>query len=658
MPQLTQPYDEVKVPFQKMTFSPDVPSSALGPNEYNIGKNIEVDVRGIRSVSGDQAILSAVPGKPVYITGGYRNGGEFWFIIALESGSWVAANGTQVYKDITPAWTSFGGYTQATNITEAWNGTVPVFCDGINPPFFFPDEPNDPVYHDPPKLVVYSNLIKPSGITDIAYDSPTTQILTFDTPYASAPYINGQKITISGVNNYYNGTYTVQSSTTTTVTYYAVPGSAYPGPITGQQVSPTYTWNYNPNWKNLTAGFIRLYSTPNVGNILVAGNLTATNLDDSVSRFPITIQWSQAFGLNAMPGTWEPTILNVANQLEVPLRGEAVDAFPCNGQMFICSYWDTVVLSPMNYATTSAPILGVRLFNQGRGLLTANCWGNTDKLVYGFDARDIWAFDGQNFTGLGNQRVKNFFFKEMDPAYYDRAYMEVNSHKNQIEIYYTDSSAEFGVPNKMLSYRYDLDCWNPPRDVSNATFACESPTWFWKSGPPEYPVWDFNAASRTIVYARVSFDPDHLYTPIAQKDVGYGIADWSAVASTTGTPITSTFKRSNITLIKDYSGKLMVHRLLPEIYNIDAASDLTIDPETQTSLIGSVNIKIQGAESVGQAPTESTYITMATDTSEPWAQIDQNAHRVNNIEITNTSNSNIWICTATTWQYTQVEDDR
>ena len=29
----------------------------------------------------------------------------------------------------------------------------------------------------------------------------------------------------------------------------------------------------------------------------------------------------------------------------------------------------------------------------------------------------------------------------------------------------------------MISYRYDLDVWNPPRDVSIATFACESPVW-------------------------------------------------------------------------------------------------------------------------------------------------------------------------------------
>jgi hypothetical protein len=42
----------------------------------------------------------------------------------------------------------------------------------------------------------------------------------------------------------------------------------------------------------------------------------------------------------------------------------------------------------------------------------------------------------------------------------------------------------------------------------------------------------------------------------------------------------------------------------------------------------------------------------------PWAQINQNAFRVNTIELGDTSDQNIWMCSATTWQITQVEDDR
>jgi len=632
MAQLKSQYDEVRIPFTKMSFTPDVPSTALGPNEYNSGLNVETDIRGIRSVAGDQAILNNVPGTPTFITGGFRQSGQFWFIVATVEGNWYASNGNIDWYDITPGGTPIIGYAQNTNITEAWNGTIPFFNDTVGAPMFLPDEPGA-------ILVQYSNLIIPSGITDITYVNPTTQRITLTTAYSSAPYIGGQQILISGVNNYFNGKFTVVSSTTTTIDYLAVPGASYPGGAVGS-VSPAYTWNYNPNWKSYYANFLRLYSTPNVGSILVAGNLTATALDDSTEIYPVTIQWSQAFGLNQAPSTWEPTVTNVANQLEVPLRGPALDAFPSNGQFFLCSYWDTVVFSPLNYSTTSAPILGVRLYNQGRGLLSSNCWCNTDKLVYGVDARDIWVFDGTDFQGLGNQRVKNWFFDQLDPQYYDRVFMETNSQKNQVEIYYPDSNAIEGVPNRMLSYRYDLDVWNAPREVESATFACESP--IYTGNVP-------NLGSRTVVYARGITNQR-----LVQKDMTYSWAD--------GSSIESSFRRDNIKLLKDYSGKLMVHRILPEVNNMGAEPftgdfNKTVNPATSTHK-GNVTVTIEGATSVASSPTVKTPVTMPIDTDSPWCQIDQNSFRVNNIEISNTSNNSVWMCSAATWQITQTEDDR
>jgi hypothetical protein len=409
-------------------------------------------------------------------------------------------------------------------------------------------------------------------------------------------------------------------------------------------VAPLYCWNYNPNWKSVAAGFVRLYTTPNVGNILVAGNLTIVDQDDVVTNYPTTVRWSQAVTIPyVMPVTWVPTVLNVANELEIPVRGTVLDAFPANGNLYLSSYWDTVVFTPMNYSTTSAPILGVRLYNQGRGLLTANCWANTDDKVYGIDARDIWVFDGQSFQGIGNQRVRNWFYNELDPVYIDRVYMETNTQKNQIEIYYPDLDADAGVPNKMISYRYDLDVWNAPRDVNHATFACEAPIFTYNALTTD---WEYNKASRTVVYAR-----GVLNQQLVQKDIGYYFIN--------GLAINSSFRRDNIKILKDYSGKLLVHRILPEVYNLNN-NDVTINPDTESALIGKVDITIEGANSVGQKPQQSTGISMATDTNYPWTQINQNAFRVNSIKIASnvTTPGTIWICTGTTWQVTEVEDDR
>ena len=220
--------------------------------------------------------------------------------------------------------------------------------------------------------------------------------------------------------------------------------------------------------------------------------------------------------------------------------------------------------------------------------------------------------------------------------------MQVNTQKNQIEIYYPDKDATNGVPNKMLAYRYELDVWNAPRDVSNATMSCESPIWI---SEDEGVTWSPNLGSRTVVYARGIIDQK-----IVQKDIGYVFPG--------DVPISSRFRRDNIKLLKDYSGKLMVHRILPEAVNLGATPFNDHNFIQLPESTGNLSIKIEGANSVGQVPQSSTDHTIQLNTDNPWMQINQNAHRVNSIEISNTSNSHVWMCTQTTWQFTQVEDDR
>jgi hypothetical protein len=101
---------------------------------------------------------------------------------------------------------------------------------------------------------------------------------------------------------------------------------------------------------------------------------------------------------------------------------------------------------------------------------------------------------------------------------------------------------------------------------------------------------------------------------------------------------------------------------LPEVVNL-GDNELPLDPADPTHK-GNVTITIEGANSVGSEPTAKTPVTIPIDANgavngdNPWAQINQNAFRVNTLDITNSSNNSIWMCNATTWQYTQTEDDR
>jgi hypothetical protein len=332
-------------------------------------------------------------------------------------------------------------------------------------------------------------------------------------------------------------------------------------------------------------------------------------------------------------------------------------------------------------------------------------------MIYGIDARDVWVFDGTSFTGLGNQRVKNWFFNQLDQTNIDRIFMISNTQRNQIEIYYPTIDAVDGVPNKMISYRYDLDCWNPPRDVSSATMAAESPVRTFNGA-----TWTYNDASRTVIYARGVADEK-----IVQKDQGYSFLD--------DAPIASYFRRDNLKLLNDYSGKLMVHRILPEFVNLSndelpinpgasftitglsgtgttatatfatqpykpftvgdsiivtgatpnsyngvnvvtavtlgsvswasaATGSMTVPGTVATNLIGNLTVTLEAANAVGQAAQSVNSNTITSDTNYPWIQYNQNAYRVNYIELSNSSNTDIWMCSAATWQFTQVEDDR
>ena len=165
--------------------------------------------------------------------------------------------------------------------------------------------------------------------------------------------------------------------------------------------------------------------------------------------------------------------------------------------------------------------------------------------------------------------------------------------------------------------------------------ACEAPIY----GPFPDSTDFFDDASRTMVYSRGVAN-----TALVQKDIGHTFIS--------NTPISSEFRRDNIQLLKDYSGHLLVHRILPEVINLNEVG-LPVANST-----GNITVTVGGSNSVGQDPTFKAAITIACNTDSPWTQINQNAFRINSVKLTNTSNTTTWLCSATTWQYTQTQDDR
>jgi hypothetical protein len=614
---MPQTFTEVSTPFTNMSFTPDVPASALAATEYNAGFNIESDTRGIKNVLGDETILSQITGKILHVTGGYRNNNVWWFIVGTVNaggvGRWYAVN-TAGVTEITPQG-GLTGYYDGMPITDAWNGTVVFLNDSVSAPMF--------LLADGTQLQQYSQNSQTIEVTG-ASGTGTTVTLTFTTQ-PSAPYQLGSSIVVNGIDPVgYNGTFVVTACNTTSVSFLSTTTATY---NSGGTIVPLYLWNFNPNWKSVTARWLRMYSSPNVGTVLIAGNLTAIDQSNTVLHFPCTVQWSQAFGLNSGPLSWAPTALNIANQLEVPLRGEALDGWNLGGNFYVASYWDSVVFSPINYQSTSAPVFGIRILNQGRGLLNENCMDNADLVVYGVDARDFWSFDGNNFTGIGNQKIKNYFFSNLNPTYANRVFVINNTEKYQIEYYYPDLNST-GFCNQMISYRYDLQIWNPPRQTSDASAACESPIF-----TPTGNTWSYNNGSRTVVYSQGTAN-----VQLVQKDTSYTFLN--------DTPITSQFRRDNIQICPNYSQQALLHRIYPKV--------VVYSGNTATN----ININIGGSNSTGQTPTLLGNVNMNIDTNNPWTQITQNAFRLNSVEINTTTSDSQYAVTALNWQFTPTQDQR
>ena len=528
-------YTNLRTPFHGMSFCPDVPSNALGPNEYNSGLNVEADVRGIKKVDGENAILSAIPGNVFFIDSGFRDQTTFVYIAATVEGKWYMITPSTI-TNITPGvgatpGISLAGYNADLNITASWVGSV----------FFINDTLNNPMYFV-------------AGATEIA-------------------------------------------------------------------ITPDAQWNYEAGVTKVTAGFVRSYCSPNVGNILIAGNLNKT-VGGITTNYPTTERWSQAFATTGIPGSWQPTLSNVANEQEVPLRGPMIDGFFLGTNFFMCSYWDTAVLSPLSYQSTSAPVFGVRLFNTGRGLFNNNCWSNTDSSVYGVDSRDIWVFDGANFSSLANQKIRHYFYNNLSPTYQNRTFMINNTNQYQIEIFYPDLTST-GWCNKMISWRYDINVWNPPRTVDSACSATEAP--IYSSGA-------YNLAARTVSYAKGS--------PANSSIVQIGLG-----TSFSGSPIPTLFERNNAAFLDDkgnpipYSSSVYVHRILPEV-----------------SGSGTLDITVGSSNSVGQSPSYGQTSTVSVVTDTPWVSTNQNKGRTVSLKVESNDSTSAWNITALNLQSTVTED--
>jgi hypothetical protein len=185
----------------------------------------------------------------------------------------------------------------------------------------------------------------------------------------------------------------------------------------------------------------------------------------------------------------------------------------------------------------------------------------------------------------------------------------------------------------MLSYRYDLKVWNPPKTINNSAMAVEAPVY---SGGTTGGT--FNLSSRCVVYA-----PNTGAGGLQLVQTGQG-------TSFSGNAIQTLFERDNMTLLDpegnpiSYPHKLYVHRLFPEVST------------TNPSVNPLISITLGGASSVGQTPVFGETETVFVITDNPWVTTQQNDVRTVALKIASNDATSAWNLNAMTFLSTIVED--
>lgn len=536
-PKLQQP----NIKLGQFAFTPDIKDSALGPNEYTSGKNIEIYNRQIKSVDGEEVILSDIPGEVVHITANYRQPGVYSYILANDQGSWYLVNSVdnklnltditpsdQTYLKVNPNTNRF--YYETNEITSDWNGTSLIISDNTNPPMY--------LLADATSIRLYD-----TDYPDISWTDSTTDD-------------NGDII--------YNN---------------------------------RLIWNYyTATRSSVKAKFIRLFNSPNLGPILVAGGLTSDLNSGIELSEPMTVKWSQNTSLTSVPVTWSPTLTTVAETKEIPGSGQVIDGFQMGDTFYLFTYRDVIALMPISYTSSDAPVFITKVINRGRGLLNTNSWCMTDNEAYGMDSRDIWVFSNGKFQSIGIGKVRDYLYSEINQRYLDRVYLLHNSYKSRIEVYYPDQTST-GYCNKYISFDYTTGNWQSPVDVQSASIGIESQR-FENGG--------FNPIRLAMVYASVN-SVTNKSRLIARND---------KVTSFTGSTINSSLTKPNLSFGQTYTNKTYYHRAIPEVF-------------------GNVTIEIDAKENFESNP----YKTYESDTSEDMVHFnfDKNLIRVADIRFESNS---------------------
>ena len=197
--------------------------------------------------------------------------------------------------------------------------------------------------------------------------------------------------------------------------------------------------------------------------------LFALNLTESSVEKPYTLRWSDAADPGLEPGSWDITDQTV-DAGQVPLAdtvGEIVDGLTLRDQFMI--YKTDAVYSAQFIG--GAFIFSFRKIFDKWGMLSTNCAANFNgkHFVVGLD--DIYVHDGVRQTSVSDQRVRDFFYADINSDYIENVHVAPNYNSDEMWVCYpSNATGNAGECDRALVYNWTEDTW-APRDIPDTSFA-------------------------------------------------------------------------------------------------------------------------------------------------------------------------------------------
>jgi len=181
-------------------------------------------------------------------------------------------------------------------------------------------------------------------------------------------------------------------------------------------------------------------------------HLFALDISGPGGTFRSLLRWSKAAEPGTIPNEWTPSGANDAGDVELSdSPGELLCAYPMR---------DSLLIYKRNATYQAKYVGGDNVFNFRKvqstsGALTrrAVCDVNGQHLVV--SDGDIVLSDGNNKRSIGEARVKDWLFNQLDQTNYPNLFCAYNRAQHEVVIGFPTASSEFC--NSALVYNVDLD---------------------------------------------------------------------------------------------------------------------------------------------------------------------------------------------------------